>query len=117
MDDGLAGWASLWHKETNSVTFRYLLISVQESECQLTDLCGEPPPGHVLGPDCLLDAVHLLLVALAVPHGVLLRLLQGVLKGFNSLGRGTQTLLQLWQLAAKICVVPNQLRAVEESDK
>uniref|UniRef100_A0A3B3HNB6 Uncharacterized protein n=1 Tax=Oryzias latipes TaxID=8090 RepID=A0A3B3HNB6_ORYLA len=34
-----------------------------------------PPPGHVLGPDSLLDAVHLLLVALAVAGGVLLGLL------------------------------------------
>uniref|UniRef100_A0A3Q2TCH4 Uncharacterized protein n=1 Tax=Fundulus heteroclitus TaxID=8078 RepID=A0A3Q2TCH4_FUNHE len=34
------------------------------------------PPGHVLGPDGLLDAVHLLLVALAVAGGVLLGLLQ-----------------------------------------
>uniref|UniRef100_A0A4W6CLP7 Uncharacterized protein n=1 Tax=Lates calcarifer TaxID=8187 RepID=A0A4W6CLP7_LATCA len=34
------------------------------------------PPGHVLGSDGLLDAVHLLLVALAVAGGVLLGLLQ-----------------------------------------
>uniref|UniRef100_A0A3Q3WF72 Uncharacterized protein n=1 Tax=Mola mola TaxID=94237 RepID=A0A3Q3WF72_MOLML len=33
-------------------------------------------PGHVLGPDGLLDAVHLLLVALAVAGGVLLGFLQ-----------------------------------------
>uniref|UniRef100_A0A3P9Q3T5 Uncharacterized protein n=1 Tax=Poecilia reticulata TaxID=8081 RepID=A0A3P9Q3T5_POERE len=34
------------------------------------------PPGHVLGPDGFLDAVHLLLVALAVACRVLLGLLQ-----------------------------------------
>uniref|UniRef100_A0A3P8V673 Uncharacterized protein n=1 Tax=Cynoglossus semilaevis TaxID=244447 RepID=A0A3P8V673_CYNSE len=34
------------------------------------------PPGHVLGSDGLFDAVHLLLVALAVTGGVLLGLLQ-----------------------------------------
>lgn len=84
-------------------------------ESRLTDLCRVPPPGHVLGPDGLFDAVHLLLVALAVPHGVLLGLLQGVLQGFDPLGRRTQTLLQLGQLAAKIRVVSNQLRAVVES--
>uniref|UniRef100_A0A3Q3KVP8 Uncharacterized protein n=1 Tax=Labrus bergylta TaxID=56723 RepID=A0A3Q3KVP8_9LABR len=39
------------------------------------------PPGHVLGPHGLLDAVHLLLVALAVTGGVLLGLLQSRLQG------------------------------------
>uniref|UniRef100_A0A8C6PEH2 Uncharacterized protein n=1 Tax=Nothobranchius furzeri TaxID=105023 RepID=A0A8C6PEH2_NOTFU len=34
------------------------------------------PPGHVLGSDGLLDAIHLLLVALAVAGGVLLGFLQ-----------------------------------------
>uniref|UniRef100_A0A3B3VG60 Transmembrane protein n=1 Tax=Poecilia latipinna TaxID=48699 RepID=A0A3B3VG60_9TELE len=42
----------------------------------LTDLGRVSPPGHVLGPDGFLDAVHLLLVALAVACGVLLGLLQ-----------------------------------------
>lgn len=76
---------------------------------QLTDLRREPPPRHVLGPDGLFDAVHFLLVALAVPHGALLGLLQGVLQGFDPLGRGPQTLLQLGQLAAEVRVVSNQL--------
>lgn len=76
----------------------------------LTNLCRVAPPGHVLGPDSLFDAVHLLLVALAVPHGVLLGLLQGILQGFDSFGRGSKPLLQFGQLAAKVCVVSNQLR-------
>uniref|UniRef100_A0A3B3CYG2 Uncharacterized protein n=1 Tax=Oryzias melastigma TaxID=30732 RepID=A0A3B3CYG2_ORYME len=46
------------------------------SSSLLTDLSRVAPPGHVLGPDGLLDAVHLLLVALAVAGGVLLGLLQ-----------------------------------------
>uniref|UniRef100_A0A3B5KB55 Uncharacterized protein n=1 Tax=Takifugu rubripes TaxID=31033 RepID=A0A3B5KB55_TAKRU len=45
------------------------------------------PPGHVLGPDGLLDAVHLLLVALAVTRGVLLGLLQSRLQGLDPLSR------------------------------
>ena len=68
------------------------------------------PPGHVLGSHSLLDAVHLLLVALAVPHGVLLGLLQRALQRLDALGRGTQALLQLGQLTAQVCVVPDQLR-------
>uniref|UniRef100_A0A8C9ZB92 Uncharacterized protein n=1 Tax=Sander lucioperca TaxID=283035 RepID=A0A8C9ZB92_SANLU len=53
----------------------------------LTDLGRVSPPGHVLGPDGLLDAVHLLLVALAVAGGVLLGLLQCRLQGLDPLSR------------------------------
>ena len=67
------------------------------------------PPGHVLGPHDLLDAVHLLLVALAVPHGALLGVPQGALQGPDPLRRGPQTLLQLWQLAAQVGIVAHQL--------
>uniref|UniRef100_A0A3P9KE16 Uncharacterized protein n=1 Tax=Oryzias latipes TaxID=8090 RepID=A0A3P9KE16_ORYLA len=49
-----------------------------------------PPPGHVLGPDSLLDAVHLLLVALAVAGGVLLGLLQCRFQGLDPLSRSTK---------------------------
>ena len=68
------------------------------------------PPGHVLGPHGLLDAVHLLLVALAVPHGILLGLLQRALQRLHTLSRGTQALLQLGQLTAQVCIVPDQLQ-------
>lgn len=67
------------------------------------------PPRHVLGPDGLLDAVHLLLVALAVASGVLLRLLQCRLQGLDPLSRSTKTLFQLRQLTAKVCIITNQL--------
>lgn len=67
------------------------------------------PPGLVLRPDRLFDALHLLLVALTVPHGVLLRLSQRRLEGFHSLGSGSQTLLQLRQLAAQLRIVTHQL--------
>ena len=70
---------------------------------------GVPSPGHVLGAQRLLDAVHLLLVALAVLHGALLGGPQDPLQGLDPLRRGPQTLLQLGQLAAQICVVPDQL--------
>lgn len=60
-----------------------------------TDLGRVGPPGHVLGPHCLLDAIHLLLVALAVSHGVLLGLLQRALQGLDALCRGPQPFLQL----------------------
>lgn len=67
------------------------------------------PSGHVLGPHGLLDAIHLLLVALAVPHGVLLGLLQRALQRLDALRRGTQPLLQLGQFTTQVCVVPDQL--------
>lgn len=86
-------------------------LRVVPCDLQLTDLCGEAPPRHVLGPDGLFDAVHFLLVALAVPHGVLLGLLQGVLQRLDPLGRRPQALLQLGQLAAQVCVVSDQLRS------
>uniref|UniRef100_A0A672JUB3 Uncharacterized protein n=1 Tax=Salarias fasciatus TaxID=181472 RepID=A0A672JUB3_SALFA len=56
----------------------------------LTDLGRVSPPGHVLGPDGLLDAVHLLLVALAVAGGVLLGFLQSRLQGLDPLSRSTK---------------------------
>lgn len=74
-----------------------------------TNLGRVGPPGHVLGSHCLLDAIYLLLVALAVPHGVLLGLLQCAFQGLDTLCRGTQPLLQLGQLTAQVCVVPDQL--------
>ena len=75
----------------------------------LTDLGRVSSPGHVLGPDVLLDAVHLQLVALAVADGVLLGLLQSRLQSLDPLGRRPQTLLQLGQLTAQVCVITHQL--------
>uniref|UniRef100_A0A3B4U4I5 Uncharacterized protein n=1 Tax=Seriola dumerili TaxID=41447 RepID=A0A3B4U4I5_SERDU len=48
------------------------------------------PSGHILGSDGLLDAIHLLLVALAVAGGVLLRLLQSRFQGLDPLSRSTK---------------------------
>ena len=64
----------------------------------------------VLGPHGVFDPVHFLLVALAVHHGPLLGVSQCSLQGLNSLSSRPQTLLQLWKLAAQICIVTNQLR-------
>lgn len=76
----------------------------------LTDLSRVAPPGHVLGPDSLFDAVHLLLVALAVAGGVLLGFLQRRFQGLDPLSRSTKALLQFWKLTAKVCIITNQLR-------
>lgn len=75
----------------------------------LTDLGRVSPPGHVLGPDGLLDAVHLQLVALAVAGGVLLRLLQSRLQGFDPLSRSSKTLFQFRKLTAQVCIITHQL--------
>lgn len=80
----------------------------------LTNLGRVRPPGHVLGSHGLLDAVHLLLVALAVPHGVLLGLFQRALQGLDALRGGAQPLLQLGQLTAQVRVVPDQLQGRTE---
>lgn len=76
----------------------------------LTDLGRMSPPGHVLGSDGLLDAVHLLLVALAVAGGVLLGLLQSRFQGLDPLSRSTKTLFQFRKLTAQVCIVTNQLQ-------
>lgn len=75
----------------------------------LTDLGRMSPPGHVLGPDGLLDAVHLLLVALAVTSSVLLGLLQSRLQGLDPLSRSTKTLFQFRKLTAQVCIITYQL--------
>lgn len=75
----------------------------------LTDLGRMSPPGHVLGPDGLLNAVHLLLVALAVAGGVLLGLLQSRLQGLDPLSRSTKTLFQFRKLTAQVCIITHQL--------
>uniref|UniRef100_A0A669DE76 Uncharacterized protein n=1 Tax=Oreochromis niloticus TaxID=8128 RepID=A0A669DE76_ORENI len=49
------------------------------------------PPGHVLGSDGLFDAVHFLLVALAIAGGVLLGFLQSRLQGLDPLSRSSKT--------------------------
>lgn len=70
-------------------------------------------PAHVfrLGDDGgVLDALHLLLVALSVMGCVLLGLLQGRLQAFDPLSRGPQALLHLGDLTAQVGVVPHQLQ-------
>ncbi len=75
----------------------------------LTDLGRVSPPGHVLGPDGLLDAVHFLLVALAVAGSILLGLLQSRLQGLDPLSRSTKTLFQFRKLTAQVCIITHQL--------
>lgn len=75
----------------------------------LTDLGRVSPPGHVLGPDGFLDAVHLLLVAHAVACGVLLGLLQCRFQRLDPLSRSAKTFFQFWKLTAQVCIITNQL--------
>lgn len=75
----------------------------------LTYLSRVTPPGDVLRADGLFDAVHFLLVSFAVSRGRLLGVPQGGFQRPHPLCRGPQTLLQLGQLTAKVCVVPHQL--------
>ena len=74
-----------------------------------TNLGRVSPPGHVLGPHGLLDAVHLLLVPALVLHGALLGLLQCTLQGLNSLSRSPKSFFQFRKLTTQICIVTYQL--------
>lgn len=78
--------------------------------CTHTDLSRMCPPGHVLGPHSLLDAIHFLLVALSVPHGILLGLFERTLQGLDALCSSTEPLLQLGEFTAQIRIVPDQLQ-------
>uniref|UniRef100_A0A6B0V6B2 Putative secreted protein n=1 Tax=Ixodes ricinus TaxID=34613 RepID=A0A6B0V6B2_IXORI len=75
----------------------------------LGDLGHVSSPGQVLLPDCLLDAIHLILVALSVAHGTLLRFFQSSFQSLDSLHRCSQALFQLRQFAAQVGVVTHQL--------
>uniref|UniRef100_A0A3Q3DXR2 Uncharacterized protein n=1 Tax=Hippocampus comes TaxID=109280 RepID=A0A3Q3DXR2_HIPCM len=73
----------------DKIVFAWLRL-LKDCIFPLTNLRGVSPPGHVLGPDSLFDAVHLLLVALAVAGGVFLCLLQCRLQRFDPLSRSTK---------------------------
>ena len=75
----------------------------------VTYLCSMGPAERIASPHHIFDALHFLLVAVAVLHGSLLRLLQCTLQRLNSLSCRSKTFLQLWKLTAKICIVTYQL--------
>lgn len=75
----------------------------------LTYLRGVGPAEGGASPHHVFDALHFLLVAVAVLHGSLLGLLQRALQRLDPVSCGPKTLLQLRQLAAKVCVVTHQL--------
>lgn len=60
-------------------------------------------------PHHIFDALHLLLVAVAVLHGSFLRLLQRALQGLDPFGCGPETFLQFGKLTPQVCVVTYQL--------
>lgn len=60
---------------------------------------------QILLSHCLLDPVHLVLIALAVPHSTFLGLLEGRFQHLDPLHGCAQPLLQLGQLAAQIRIV------------
>lgn len=74
-----------------------------------SDLSRMPSPGHVLRPDCFLDAVYFLLIAFPIPRSIFLRFFQCRFQSFHSLGCSSQSLLQLGKFAAKICIITYQL--------
>lgn len=67
------------------------------------------PSGQILLAHGLFDAIHLVLVTLAIAHCTFLGLLQGRLQGLDPLHRCPQTFLQLGQFTAQIGIVPHQL--------
>ena len=77
---------------------------------RLTNLRRVSAPHEVPLSDGLLDAVDLVLVALAVAQRAFLRLLQRLLERLDALHRGAQALLQLRQLTTQVSVVAHQLQ-------
>lgn len=82
----------------------------------LTDLGGVTPPGHAFTAQRLLDPLHLLLVAPAVPLRCLLGSPEYRLQGLDPLSCGSKTLLKLGQLAAEVSVVSHQLETQRSCD-
>lgn len=76
----------------------------------LTDLCWGSP-AHVFGLDSILNALDLLLVAVAITRRVLFGFLQSGLQAYDPLSGGPQALLQFRNLTAEVRVVPHQLQA------
>lgn len=76
-----------------------------------TYLCRVPPAHVGFGFGGILDALHLLLVELALTSRTLFGFFQGRLQGFDPLHHGAQTLLHFWDLRAKVSIVPHQLQA------
>lgn len=70
-----------------------------------TYLCSVGTTEWVASPHDVFDALHFLLVAVAILHGSFLRLLQRALQGLDPLGCGPETFLQFWKLTSQICIV------------
>lgn len=92
-------------------------MRMRRSARRLTYLGGVWPAEGGASPHHVFDALHFLLVAVAVLHGSLLGLLQRPLQGLDSLGGGAKTLLQLRKLAAEIGVVAHQLTNMHRDRK
>lgn len=97
------------NSKTNETIISHRLRNQFKRVGVCTNLCRVSSAGHVLGPDGLFDAVHLLLVPLAVSCCVLFGLLQCRLQSLHTFSCRTQTLLQLGQLTAQICVITHEL--------
>lgn len=107
-------WLRCWDEKTVGGKLATGTLTIQnkkdrEEEEGLTDLCCMRASRGVLGSHCVLDAVHLLLVAPAVHHGSFFGISQCSLQGLNSLSSRPKTFLQLWKLTTQICIVTNQL--------
>lgn len=89
--------------------FAALTHAAMSCRAHITYLSSVGPAEGIARPHHILDPLHLLLVALPVLHGSLLRLLQRPLQRLNSLGCRPKTLLQFGKFTAKVGVVAYQL--------
>lgn len=75
------------------------------------------PAEWIPGPHHIFDALHFLLVAVAVLHGAFLRFLQCTLQRLDSVSCRPKTFLQFWKLTAKICIVTHQLSQTQHTQE
>lgn len=73
------------------------------------------PAEWISDPHHIFDALHFLLVAVAVLHGAFLRFLQRTLQRLDSVSCRPETFLQFWKLTAKICIVTHQLSQTQHT--
>lgn len=117
-DVGDSDWRGLWPEGNRR---KLLLTTIAGSDGvdvtqmvlsgpnRLCDLRAWSTTRQILLSNRFLDPVHLVLVALAISHCTFLGVAQRRLQGLDALHRRPQSFLQFRQLAAEVCVIPNEL--------
>lgn len=81
----------------------------------LTNLCRMSSSGHILWPDCFLYTIYFLLITFAIARCIFFGFFQRRLQSFHPLSCSSESLFQLRELTAKICIVTYQLKEGTEN--